>query len=73
MLNIAKNVISTRWAFKVKSDRRCEARKIILGWRQKHRPDCGTKFVCRFDLLVIACKDSQYSICSNCPAKLVPE
>ena len=54
VLNIAKKFTSTRWAFKVKSDRHFEARQIVLGWRQKHRIDCGITFVCRFDLLVIA-------------------
>ena len=49
VLNIAKKVTSTRWAFKVKSDRRFEARQVVLGWRQKHRIDCGTTFVCRFE------------------------
>ena len=30
VLNIAKNATSTRWAFKVKSDRRFEARQVVL-------------------------------------------
>ena len=67
VLGIAKKVTSTRWAFKVKSDRRFETRHVILGWRQKHRNDCRTTFSCRFDLPVIASAK-----CSNCPAKLVP-
>ena len=54
VLNIAKKVTSTRWAFKVKPGRCFEARQIVLGWRPKHRKDCRTTFVCKFDLLVIA-------------------
>ena len=54
VLNIVKKVTSTRWSFKVNSDRRSEARQVVLGWRQKHRFDCGITFVCRFDLLVVA-------------------
>ena len=56
VLNILQRVTNTtRWAFKVKSDRHFEARQVVLGWRQKHRIDCRTTlFVCRFDLPVIA-------------------
>ena len=54
VFNIAKKVTSTRWAFKIKADRRLRARQTVLGWSQKHHIDCGTMFVCRFDLVVIA-------------------
>ena len=53
VMNIAKNVTSTRSSFEVKPDRRFETRQVVLGWR-KHRNECGNTFVCRFDLLVIA-------------------
>ena len=50
LLNIAKKVTSTTWAFKVKSYGHFEAKQVVLGWRQEHRIDCGTKlFVFRFD------------------------
>ena len=54
VLNIAKKVTGTRWAFKVKSDRRFKARQVVLGWRPKHCIDCGITCVCRFNLLVTA-------------------
>ena len=53
-LDIAKKVTSTRWAFKVKPDRSLKTRQVVHGWRQKHRIDHGTTFICRFNLLVIA-------------------
>ena len=54
LLNIAKKVTSTRWAFKVKYDGRFKARQVVLGWRQKLCIDCGTTCVCIFYSLAIA-------------------
>ena len=55
VLDIAKKVTSTRWAFKVKSERSFKARQTVLGWRQKNHIDCGTAlFVYRLGLPIIA-------------------
>ena len=53
VLNIPQNVLSTRWAFKVKSDHSSKARQVVLGCRQEYGVDYGITIVCRFYLLVI--------------------